>query len=228
MAYSLINNYRKKRFYSNLIVKNNLCFDIGANVGNKSKLFLSLGAKVIAFEPQSSCAQKLDKLKDINKNFDFKTIGVGEITEVKTLHLGSHSEVSSFSEKFMNYFKNDTIYWKDTEDVHISTLNAIITKYGIPDYCKIDAEGYEQKILKNLTTPIRIIELEFTSGFMEETTKIIDKLSSLGITRWNYNLNEKPKFELSKWVSSDQIITVLRTLPKQRLHGNLFVKTNIS
>ncbi len=57
----LISNLKRKYFYSKLIKKNDLCFDIGANIGTKSKLFLSLGAKVIAFEPQQLCSQSLEK-----------------------------------------------------------------------------------------------------------------------------------------------------------------------
>ena len=33
------NNRKSKKFYKYLINKNDLCFDIGANIGKKSKLF---------------------------------------------------------------------------------------------------------------------------------------------------------------------------------------------
>ncbi len=56
--------FKKKRFYSELIKKNDLCFDIGANIGSKSKLFIKTGAKVIAFEPQSSCFEVLTRINN--------------------------------------------------------------------------------------------------------------------------------------------------------------------
>ena len=43
---------RGLNFYSELIKKDDLCFDIGANYGNRSEVFIKLGAKVVAFEPQ--------------------------------------------------------------------------------------------------------------------------------------------------------------------------------
>ena len=39
------------KFYQNFINKNDLVFDIGANKGNKSNVFLKIGARVIALEP---------------------------------------------------------------------------------------------------------------------------------------------------------------------------------
>lgn len=43
------------RFYEQFIRPNDICFDIGANMGNRTEVFLKLGAKVIAVEPQSEC-----------------------------------------------------------------------------------------------------------------------------------------------------------------------------
>ena len=60
---------KRYNFYSELIKKNDLCFDIGANYGNRSEVFLKLGAKVVAFEPQPKPLKFLKrKFKDNNKN----------------------------------------------------------------------------------------------------------------------------------------------------------------
>lgn len=39
-------------FYKQFIQPKDLVFDVGANVGSRVKLFLNIGAKVVAFEPQ--------------------------------------------------------------------------------------------------------------------------------------------------------------------------------
>ena len=46
-------------FYSTFVSTGDLCFDIGANYGNRTKVFLRLGARVVAVEPQPSCCQVL-------------------------------------------------------------------------------------------------------------------------------------------------------------------------
>lgn len=214
-------NYLNKKFYSNLINKNDLCFDIGANKGLKSKMFLSLGANVIAFEPQSSCAKHLNNIKD--KNFKFSSVAVGSKDETKNLNIANHIEVATFSTKFINYFKNDSLKWDKTEEVEVKKLDTLIEEYGIPNFCKIDVEGYELEILSNLSHKIPIIEFEFTGGFISNTIEIIEILNKKN-TYFNYNLNENPKFELKEWVSAKKMIPIINELPINRLHGNIFVK----
>jgi len=216
-----LHRYLNKRFYAQLINATDLCFDIGANKGVKSKLFLSLGAKVIAFEPQSACAVYLDKIE--HPNFQYYKYAVGSNNETKELKLGSHIEVATFSNKFIDYFSNDSLSWNQAEKVTVKRLNWLIEKYGTPNYCKIDVEGYELEILSNLTYIIPLIEFEFTGGFIANTIKIIELLDTSN-TVYNFNLNEKPKFILKEWVSKDKMISVFKNLSIDRLHGNIFVK----
>ncbi len=217
----IIKNLKSKRLYSSLIKKDDLCFDIGANKGLKSKLFLSLGARVIAFEPQSSCSKFLNDIN--NKNFNYLSFAVGPRDEIKNLNIANHIEVATFSNKFIDYFKNDSLEWSEIEEVEVKKLDTLIKEYGIPDFCKIDVEGYELDILSNLTYEIPIIEFEFTGGFISNTIKIIELLNKQN-TYFNFILNENPKFELKEWVKAKKMITIINDLPINRLHGNIFVK----
>lgn len=218
----IFGNSLRKKFYSRLINKNDLCFDIGANKGRKSKLLLSLGSRVIAFEPQASCSKYLNSIKD--KNFKYLSLAVGSKDESKNLNIANHIEVATFSNEFIDYFKNDSLKWNKVEKVELKKLDTLIKKYGIPDFCKIDVEGYELEILSNLSYKIPIIEFEFTGGFIKNTLKIIELLNHSN-TLYNYNLNEHPRFELKNWVKSNEIIEIINKLPINRLHGNIFVKT---
>lgn len=216
-----IQTYRHKRFYRQLIKKGDLCFDIGANLGKKSKLFLSLGGKVIAFEPQSNCHLELQKIK--HPNFSYFPDAVGASDGEKELQLANHVEVATFSQAFIDYFENDELQWKHSEKVTLKKLDTLIKAHGLPDFCKIDVEGYEFEILSHLTHEIPCIEFEFTGGFIPETVQSINLLNK-GNTLFNYILNERPYFELKKWVCAHEMINILKNMPVKRLHGNIFVK----
>ncbi|CAM3739556.1 FkbM family methyltransferase [Flavobacterium gelidilacus] len=218
-------NYKSKKFYSKLIDKEDLCFDIGANIGKKSELILSIGAKVIAFEPQSQCFDKLEILKNKFLNFEFYPYGIGSQNEEKELHLATHIEVATFSDEFIEFYSNETIQWNKKEIVSVKTLDSMIEKYGVPNYCKIDTEGYELKILSSLTYKIPMIEFEFTESHFDETLEIIDLFDSEKTT-FNFILNENLKFKLKKWVSGNELKEQLKTLLKNKLHGNIFAKTD--
>jgi FkbM family methyltransferase len=223
MIGAFITQFRKKKFYAELIRKNALCFDIGANHGSKSKLFLSIGASVIAFEPQTTCFAALSDLENQSRDFRFYPFAVGPKNEQRQLRLANHDEVATLSDAFVDYFTCDTIYWNETETVEVRSLDALIAEFGLPDFCKIDTEGYEFEILSNLHHNIPMIEFEFTGGFIDETLKIIALLDNQ-TTRFNYVLNENLKFKLEHWVSGNEMETVFKSLPKQKLHGNIFVK----
>lgn len=218
-------NYKNNKFYEQFIKKDDLCFDIGANIGAKSELFLKLDAKVIAFEPQTKCLENLEILKNKNKNFSYYPFGIGDKNETKALNLATHIEVATFSDEFIQFYKNETIQWNEKETVEVKPINSIIEQFGIPNYCKIDTEGFELKILSSLKYEIPIIEFEFTESHFLETLKIIDLFDSKKTT-FNFILNERLKLKLKNWLKADEFKEKLKGLDKFQLHGNIFVKTN--
>lgn len=50
---------RRQLFYGAFVKKNDLCFDVGANMGNRITPMLNIGAKIIAIEPQEECCKYL-------------------------------------------------------------------------------------------------------------------------------------------------------------------------
>jgi FkbM family methyltransferase len=214
----------EKKFYAQLIHKNDLCFDIGANIGKKSKLFLYLGAKVTAFEPQTACHSALNQIQKSNENFEFYPFAIGAANEEKELFLATHSEVATLSPAFMDYFRTKDIFWPKKEIVQVKTLNTIIENHGLPNYCKIDVESYEFEVLNQLAYTIPVIEFEFTGGFIHDTIKILNGMND-DKKRFNYIRNEKLKFQLKNWVSCEEMKTIILSLETDKLHGNIFVKS---
>src|SRR5690349_1606371 len=72
-------------FYSQFVHKGDLCFDIGANIGDWSVVFLSLGASVVAVEPQLLSFESLLKKFGNNSFIKILQCGVGSKEEVKEL-----------------------------------------------------------------------------------------------------------------------------------------------
>ncbi|HMB62183.1 MAG TPA: FkbM family methyltransferase [Eudoraea sp.] len=221
---SFIRRIHTKKLYASLIQKNDLCFDIGANAGKKSIIFLSLGARVIGFEPQSTCLPALARVAKKYPDFSYRNIAVGDTTGLAELHLGTHTEIATLSNKFMDYFRTAEVYWNKKETVQVKTLNNLVEEYGLPNYCKIDVEGYEEKVLGVLTYQIPLIEFEYTGGFIRETTSILDRLSGIGDYRFNYSSNEKSRLRLKNWIPSEEMAAIILSLSRNRLHGNIFAK----
>ncbi len=133
----------RKEFYSFFVKPGNLCFDVGANMGNRISPLLAIGAKVVAVEPQEKCALYL-QYKFGNK-IEIVKKGLGESDGVKNFHIASHDVLSSFSDEWINSVKDDRFKhasWDTTVQVSMTTLDRLIATYGHPSFIKIDVEGY--------------------------------------------------------------------------------------
>ena len=51
---------REVDFYSELLRPNGLCFDVGANLGQRSEVFLKLGNRSVIVEPNPNCRDNLN------------------------------------------------------------------------------------------------------------------------------------------------------------------------
>jgi hypothetical protein len=116
--------------------------------------------------------------------------------------------------------------WNNKIEVEMTTLDEMIVKYGKPDFCKIDVEGFEFEVLKGLTQPIGIISFEFTiPEFVDKAIECINYLNKLGKIICNYSSGETLIFALEEWLNPNDFITLFKTLPdKGIVDGDIYIK----
>lgn len=211
---------KRKLFYSKFVQNNDLCFDVGANVGNRIVPLLAIGAKVVAIEPQEDCHKFLKK--KFGKKIEICTKGLGEREGVKEFHIADCNTISSFSEEWINSVKDDRFKehkWDKVVKVEMTTLDKLISKHGLPCFIKIDVEGYELEVLKGLSKPVKMISFEYTVP--EQISKVIDCIEQIEkITKnieCNYCIGEDMVFVLEIWQSVEEI--------KKHIHTKEFIST---
>ena len=222
---NFINKQKFLRFYSRFIKRGHLCFDIGANLGSRTDIMLKLGARVVAVEPQHACMEKLEKKYKGNNRVSLVKKAIGEVRGKKKLLISDIHSMSSMSEDWINSLKSSDMFfvsssafqWQKSIDVKVITLDQLIEEYGIPDFCKIDVEGYEHKVLSGLSQPIKIISFEFTPTreFIKLAIDTVEQLASIGRVKFNYTAGESTVFDLKNWAMPEEMSDILLSLPQK-------------
>lgn len=151
------------RFYSHFISKESLCFDIGANVGDVTEIFLALGARVISVEPQTVCLRALQRRYGTNPNVSIVGKAVAEEPGNTELYVCEYnSGISTMSPRWVKQSRYAGLFkWNKTVSIETVTLDSLIDSYGLPQFCKIDVEGFERQVLSGLTHCIPFVSFEF-------------------------------------------------------------------
>lgn len=211
-------------FYSRLVKPGDLCFDVGANIGSKTKIFLELGARVVCIEPQLNCVDVLKETYRNDSNVVIVPKGLATQPGSKSLSIcGSADAISTFSEKWKTG-RFRSYAWEPAVDVPVTTIDALIQEFGSPKFCKIDVEGFEYEVLRGLSSPISFIAFEFTREFINDAILCIEHLGSLGSADFNYALGETPALVLSNWTDRSTLFESIERNTDDLLWGDIYVR----
>lgn len=224
---------KMRELYSHFVQHGSLCFDVGANTGSRVASFLMLQAKVIAIEPQRICYEELQR-NFKNEDVTIVPKGVGATNELKDFYLADDSLISSFSPEWIKgqktgYFKNNK--WDRVEKVEIVTLDMLIKLYGVPDFIKIDTEGFELEVLKGLSTPVKALSFEYTLPHQKnkalECIEMIDGLYQ-GKVMYNICRDEDYEMKFREWIPVAEIIKLVKgesfNVENFGLYGDVYAK----
>lgn len=218
------------RIYQEIIKPDHLCFDIGANIGNKSNLMLSLGANVIAFEPQTQCYDNLISRFYGVQNISIEKVALSDYKGVSNIFISNAHTISSMSSEFIEEVKKSrfaSYNWNGQEEVDTDMLDNMIAKYGVPNFIKIDVEGYEYEVLKGLSNPdsVNLISIEFTPELKHNTKKCMDYLVSIGCElEFNYSDGESGVFTYDNWLDFDSMWNILSKDESRYTFGDVYIK----
>ena len=227
----LILNIPEKQinFFSQFLKDGDLCFDIGAWEGEYTEVFLKLGAKVVAVEPQQDCIKKLNILFGKNNNVKIVGKAVGDKigrAEMAICETSGHSQKATLSDRFRTQTRHSKMCkWTKMQLILITTLDSLINQYGVPKFCKIDVEGYEESVIKGLSSTIRFISFEFHKELLDIVKKCCIHLSKIGKVRFNCIIDPlKTKLFFSNWVSEKELNRELNSQVDPFLRGDIYVK----
>jgi FkbM family methyltransferase len=183
-----------KYFYEKLIhsKKPATFFDIGANYGTHSLLFLSQGIKAITFEPNPDCKPIFEGLLNANSvTGQAEQYAIGETNSFAELVF---PKTDTWNGTLQANYLGDLSTFQDITriKVEIISLDNYVARYNIkPDIIKIDTEGFELNVLKGARKTLQESHpvIVFESNKSSEREDLFKELDSSG-----YNIYDIEKY----------------------------------
>lgn len=216
-------------FYSQFIGPQDTVFDVGANLGNRTKIFAKLAAKVVAIEPQARCISVLRAGFRNNGNVRLVKAAYGVAESSAILRISAGSTLSSLSDTWVSAVTKSGRFspdqWVNTEACRVTTLDALLDEFGVPKFVKIDVEGFELDVLRGLNRAVRGASIEFTPELIDQAVACVERLEFLGLREFNLSIGESFRLEHRFWLAKDALIESLQNYRNNALmFGDIYAR----
>lgn len=225
------NRMRLKRFYAEFISPGDLCFDIGAHVGNRTRAWHDLGARVIAVEPQPQCCSYMRRKFRDKSGVVILEKAVGAASGSSTLHLSRVTPTISTlaGEEWRSQIDSDAWYnvqWEEKIKVNVTTLDALIDEFGVPAFCKIDVENHEREVLDGLSRPLPALSFEYYPPVIDNALACVDRLEALGNYKYNWSFGETLWLNAEQWLTAGEMKAILARYSEKKEYGDVYAQLN--
>jgi FkbM family methyltransferase len=205
-------------FYRQFVQPGDLCFDVGANVGQTTEALTTLKAKVIVVEPNPMCLPTLKWQFGNNRNVTIVEKALGAGPGSATLHFEGTASTASLRTDWP--FEANS-----SRTVELTTLDALIAEFGKPKLCKVDVEGFEVEVFKGLNQPIPIVYFEMHKGELDRARTVLTKLGSLGAScTANVTTGGNDEWIYDQWLDLEELSQRLDEIP---VLSNAVVRTQV-
>lgn len=213
------------QFYRTLLDgfrEGDLIFDIGANQGYKTGIFLKLGARVVSVEPDEA-SQEILKQSFLKYRLKRKPVvivpkAVSDRNSKLRMWIDTPgSAKNTLSQKWAETLREDNmrfgekLRFRQCKEVETISMEKLITEHGFPFFIKIDVEGHELSVLQGMQRPVPYLSFEVNlPEFRPEglqSVEILGRLARNGV--FNYSADCRRGLALKQWLGTQEFLAVL-------------------
>jgi FkbM family methyltransferase len=213
--------------YRRFVKPDDLAFDIGAHVGDRTSSFRRIGCRVVALEPQPLPARALRLIHGRDALVIILQAAAGPGDGTLTLRVNSRNPtVSTASSDFIAAACGaggwEGQVWDRAVEVPCLTLDNLIGRFGKPAFIKIDVEGFEAEVLAGLSQAVSALSFEFTTIQRGVAFRCLRRLAALAPYRFDIALGESQRLTFEQPISAEEMADYIGTLAHEANSGDVY------
>lgn len=216
---------RTRELFRPFVRPGDLVFDVGAHRGGAVATFLALGARVVAVEPRAEALAALRARWGSSPRVTIVAAAAGASAGAALLHRSSADQVATLSPAFRAaYPGGEGLTWLDSEEVPVVTLAALAEEHGDPDFCKVDAEGWDDEVLAGLGRLPRALCFEAVDRLPAVAESCVRRLAARAPSRFNVRSCDQPRLDFGEWVGPAEFLRILGPYLARVRHADVLVR----
>jgi FkbM family methyltransferase len=219
---------KMRDLYAPYIRRGDLVFDVGAHMGTYAEVFVELGATVVAIEPNPACCEKLKRMAR-SRDIRVEVCAAGDAPGRMDLHICQENPtISTVAEEWYAAAQQSPLHrsnsWLGTVEVSVVTLDQLAARHGTPVMVKIDAEGFDDRVLQGMSFSPRALSFEFNLEIPDVARRCLSAPVFDNLYEFNYVRGMEMQLACDHWMGMAELQQNLQTLEGGDLYGDVLAR----